>query len=62
MVKFNVPEWDSLCQPKKSYLLTYLVSLGFSVADIGTKSGNTRNNGMLNYTINKQVHQKFSGD
>ena len=61
-MKFNVPDWDSLGQPKKGYLLTYLVSLGFSLADISDQTWQYKEQWMLNYTINKQVHLKFSGD
>ena len=41
---------------KKGYLLTYLVSLGFSLADIGDQTWQYKEQWMLNYTINKQVH------
>ena len=61
-MKFNVPDWDSLGQPKKGYLLTYLVSLAFSLADISDQTWQYKEQWMLNYTIYKQVHQKFSGD
>ena len=55
-MKFNVPDWDSLDQPKKGYLLTYLVSLDFSLADISDETWQYKAQWMLNYTINKQVH------
>ena len=47
-MKFNIPDWDSLGQPKKGYLLTYLGSLGFSVADISDQTWQYREQWMLN--------------
>ena len=54
-MKFNVPDWDSLGQPKKGYLLTYLVSLGFSLADISDQTWQYKEQWMLNYTSTLEI-------